>query len=771
MAYSKYTTQNFEAGTALKADQLNHIEEGIIALEAALTDDTGTVNQKVRTEDVIFNPADTVEFLAGDNVTISGDKDAKTITISTPTKLSAAKNKTNNNVTIDLAGSTTTSSVKIKGSGTTTVTTDVDGVITVDSDLKKGSSFYNVLEYHEAKSVDEVVIKTKIPYDAAWMPVIHLKGYDYGNGAPIDLTIAFYTFKEIETDIRKFIRADAVSSGSWHPQIYLSTYTEDSKDYIAISIKHPTTTDTSKDYYYFLQFVVDCACMADTVTATAFANWVSEFRVHDRTAPAADSIIPQDNIKEVTYGNIANNLKGNASTASIASKLNNALSVKLNGGTPVTFDGSSAKEINITPSAIGAAASSHGTHVTADTVKSALGTTSGTSKYLREDGTWVVPPSEDALPNPNALTIGEKSYDGSTAVEITAADLGIDKALHFIGETTTDLTDEDTTAAVIISGVSKTPINGDVVLYGSKEFVWTGSVWKELGDGDSHALNTIAISAGDGLTGGGDLRASRTLSVGAGNGITVTADAVTAKAGNGITVDADGIKVNYGTTANTACEGNDTRLSDARTPVTHTHGNITNDGTLATASAVVVTDANKKILASASITTTELGYLNGVTSSIQTQLSGKASKPVTATANLDRPIILGGNSDNSSWDSNALYYANSIDSTTNKITANPGTGQLSAKSFNATSDARLKENFVEYTSDKSVLDLPIYKFDFIDGTKNQIGCKAQDLQEICPEIVNEGSDGYLSIQESKIVYLLLEEVKHLRARLDALEGR
>ena len=33
----------------------------------------------------------------------------------------------------------------------------------------------------------------------------------------------------------------------------------------------------------------------------------------------------------------------------------------------------------------------HGTHVTAATVKSALGTGTGTTKFLREDGTWVKP--------------------------------------------------------------------------------------------------------------------------------------------------------------------------------------------------------------------------------------------------------------------------------------------------------------------------------------------------------------------------------------------
>ena len=39
----------------------------------------------------------------------------------------------------------------------------------------------------------------------------------------------------------------------------------------------------------------------------------------------------------------------------------------------------------------------------------------------------------------------------------------------------------------------------------------------------------------------------------------------------------------------------DSRLSDARTPTSHTHGNIANGGTLGTASRIVVTDADKKI--------------------------------------------------------------------------------------------------------------------------------------------------------------------------------
>lgn len=104
-----------------------------------------------------------------------------------------------------------------------------------------------------------------------------------------------------------------------------------------------------------------------------------------------------------------------------------------------------------------------------------------------------------------------------------------------------------------------------------------------------------------------------------------------------------------------------------------------------------------------------------------------------------------------------------------RITGTPS-GIITAVTYNATSDARLKENFKEFKTDKSILDLPIYHYDFIDGTKNQIGCKAQDLQVICPEIVHENEEGYLSIQESKIVYLLIEEIKQLKKEIAELKG-
>ena len=96
-------------------------------------------------------------------------------------------------------------------------------------------------------------------------------------------------------------------------------------------------------------------------------------------------------------------------------------------------------------------------------------------------------------------------------------------------------------------------------------------------------------------------------------------------------------------------------------------------------------------------------------------------------------------------------------------------GEMSAQTFYARSDSRLKENVKPYHCEKSILDLPVVEFNFIGKEEKQIGCIAQDLQEICPEIVKEGANGYLEINETKLVYLLLDEVKKLKKEIEELK--
>ena len=128
----------------------------------------------------------------------------------------------------------------------------------------------------------------------------------------------------------------------------------------------------------------------------------------------------------------------------------------------------------------------------------------------------------------NKLTVGTKTFDGSDAVEVTAADLGLESAMHFIGAVTEAPAD---------------PKAGDVYLNTTtkKEYVYdTTNGWVELGDEGSYALRNITITANEGLTGGGDLTANRTIGI-ANNGVTTAkiadkavteaklADAVTTK--------------------------------------------------------------------------------------------------------------------------------------------------------------------------------------------------------------------------------------------------
>lgn len=118
--------------------------------------------------------------------------------------------------------------------------------------------------------------------------------------------------------------------------------------------------------------------------------------------------------------------------------------------------------------------------------------------------------------------------------------------------------------------------------------------------------------------------------------------------------------------------------------------------------------------------------------------------------------------------SNTLSLKDNITLSSIVVTSITSTGTIEAARFNAKSDRRLKTNITEFKPERSILGLKVKKFDFIGGPKNQIGCIAQDLQAICPEIVSRQADGYLSIQESKLIYLLLEEVKQLRLELDSL---
>lgn len=86
------------------------------------------------------------------------------------------------------------------------------------------------------------------------------------------------------------------------------------------------------------------------------------------------------------------------------------------------------------------------------------------------------------MPNIKQITLPSgTTYD---LVDQGARDLiaDIQSYTSYLGVTSTSITDGSTTNPITVNGKSVTAKTGDIVNYGSKEFIWNGSAWQEFGD-------------------------------------------------------------------------------------------------------------------------------------------------------------------------------------------------------------------------------------------------------------------------------------------------
>ena len=113
-----------------------------------------------------------------------------------------------------------------------------------------------------------------------------------------------------------------------------------------------------------------------------------------------------------------------------------------------------------------------------------------------ESVTITMPTLPTTLKNPNKLTVGSKTYDGSAAVEVTATDLGLSQAMRYIGKTSTSISDGSTTSSITIGSSTVTVKQGDVVIDNSdkKEYIWNGSKWEEFGNEGNYKVTQAAVS-------------------------------------------------------------------------------------------------------------------------------------------------------------------------------------------------------------------------------------------------------------------------------------
>jgi hypothetical protein len=102
---------------------------------------------------------------------------------------------------------------------------------------------------------------------------------------------------------------------------------------------------------------------------------------------------------------------------------------------------------------------------------------------------------------------------------------------------------------------------------------------------------------------------------------------------------------------------------------------------------------------------------------------------------------------------------------------NPGTGTLTATTFSASSDERLKTDIDTISNALDIVQsLRGVTFNWIDkslGDKRNIGLIAQEVEKIIPEVVT--SEKYKSVNYGSIVGILVEAIKELKAEIDDLK--
>lgn len=104
-----------------------------------------------------------------------------------------------------------------------------------------------------------------------------------------------------------------------------------------------------------------------------------------------------------------------------------------------------------------------------------------------------------------------------------------------------------------------------------------------------------------------------------------------------------------------------------------------------------------------------------------------------------------------------------------------GTQDTGSYDTGSQSDARLKKNPLPIFDPLYKLDqVRGYEFDWAEGAEksgHDVGLIAQELQAVYPEAVAEGRDGYLRIDYSKLVPLLVEAIRELRCQVTELQNR
>ena len=166
-------------------------------------------------------------------------------------------------------------------------------------------------------------------------------------------------------------------------------------------------------------------------------------------------------------------------------------------------------------------------------------------------------------------------------------------------------------------------------------------------------------------------------------------------------------------------------------------------------------------IAGGTVDNTEFGYLNGVTSAIQTQLAARlplAGGTMTGTLNAaSNGLVVGTNQLVVSGGSVGVNTA--TPSATYKLDV---VGDIRASAFFYSSDRRLKYNIEDMKGLETILRLRGVTFQWKDDGRPEIGLIAQEVEKVAPELVQTDAEtGLKAVKYGNLVAPLIESVKEL----------
>lgn len=99
------------------------------------------------------------------------------------------------------------------------------------------------------------------------------------------------------------------------------------------------------------------------------------------------------------------------------------------------------------------------------------------------------------------------------------------------------------------------------------------------------------------------------------------------------------------------------------------------------------------------------------------------------------------------------------------------TGSMTAGSFNVSSDERLKKDiYTIHGALEKVAALRGVRFEWKASGEKAIGVIAQEVAQVIPEVVSQSDDTeYLAVAYGNLIGLLIEAVKELTQRVEAIE--